>query len=230
MFKISFNTFFVDKVISVNGVTTKSVVLDLAIKLKKKLALIWIGTDVSIAKEAHNNNRLISKYIDYAESFTEAPWFIDELMDIGIKSKLVGYLSVSHEPNYKDKFDSIGVLSYISEGREDFYGLPQIIDLAKQNPRIPFHIVGTKGGNQLNIDNIYYYGWVDKVKYLSLLNKNALFIRLTKHDGFSLAVREALANGNYVIWTQEYGDVFKTDEMDLFKTFNQVKDIVISKN
>ena len=57
-----------DLVISMNGVSDPSGSMDLAVKMKKKIWLNWVGTDVTLAIERFNKGTIYRKYIDQAKN------------------------------------------------------------------------------------------------------------------------------------------------------------------
>ena len=194
---------FADLIISLNGVADKSGSLDLTMKLKKKVLMHWQGTDVLFAMEEAKKGNLNKKYIDYSSNFTDAPWMKEELNSIGIKCGMLEYkwLSVVKTP---EKFKSISVYTYLAKGKELFYGWEIISKLADKHTEIDFFIAGTAGKELEQKKNIHFLGWIDQEKMKELRTTIPIFLRLPKHDGYSLSVLEALSCGNEVIWTMPH--------------------------
>ena len=190
-------------VISFNGVSDESGSLNWVLRLKKKLIMQWQGTDVLLAVERYKSNTINKKYIDYASHFTDALWLKDELKEI---IKTVEILPFKHiEPeNTHDVFSEISILSYVGQGNEEFYGYDLIKDAALKYPSINFHIIGTDGVQINKIDNVFFYGWLPESEVKILMKNLPIFLRLTKHDGNSLVVKEALSYGCEVIWSYPY--------------------------
>lgn len=194
---------FAKLVISFNGVSDESGSLNWVLRFKKKLIMQWQGTDVLLAVERFKSNTINKKYIDYASHFTDAPWLKDELKEI---IKTVDILPFKHieAENSNEAFSEISILSYVGKNNEEFYGFDLIKDAALKYPGINFHIIGSDGVQINKIDNIFFHGWVPESKVKILMKNSPIFLRLTKHDGNSLVVKEALSYGCEVIWSYPY--------------------------
>lgn len=215
--KFILHTFNADLIVSFNGVSASSKALNFAILLNKKIWMQWHGSDVSIAVKAFKENNINLKYVKNSKHFTDAEWLQKELMEIGINSEIVYFKHVEPE-NEVHHFTSSNILTYMAEGKEDFYGFKILSEFAKKHPSTKIHIVGSSGKTiAFSADNIIFHGWVDKNKMNSLLSQNAIFVRLTKHDGNSLSVLEALGNGNEVIWSQPHEKTHLATNLDQFE-------------
>ena len=190
-------------VVSFNGVSSNSGALNWVLKLKKKLLMQWHGTDVLMVEKNKTKGCFTDKYILYASSYTDAPWLRDELASINIEAKLLHFKSMPIS-NSETAFKKISGFTYLAEGREVFYGLKQINELALAFPDIQFHIAGSTGALENIAGNLVFHGWVDKDEMHKLRSENPIFIRLTEHDGYALSVMESIANGNYVLWNQNH--------------------------
>lgn len=195
---------FCDLVISLNGVTDKSGSLNWAIKWRKKIMMLWQGTDVLLATERYNNKTILNTYLDYASQFSDSEQLIKELNQIGINADLLYFKHIQPFDKIEEPFRSISAYSYIANGREDFYGLNILLPLFEQFKDVHFHIIGTEGKTFPNFSNATYYGWINARKYQEIAQESAVFIRLTEHDGYSKSIQEALANGSEVIWNMEH--------------------------
>ncbi len=187
-------------VISFNGVSDHSGSLNWVLKLKKKLVIQWQGTDVSLALERHNNHTINRKYIDASIHFTDASWLKNDL------DKFINSVKIVHFKHFyfiknEIKYKKISVLSYIGKGRESFYGYDELLVTAKNFPEIQFNIIGSNGEGIEKFQNIVFHGWIDETKVNQLMRETPIFVRLTKHDGNSVSVYEALGNGCEVIWS-----------------------------
>jgi hypothetical protein len=87
-------------------------------------------------------------------------------------------------------------------GKEAFYGWPQIERLARDMPDVDFAIVGHDGTALPQLGNIRYHGWVDAL--VPLIDEATAVARLTRHDGLSRTVLEALSRCRHVFWTYDY--------------------------
>jgi len=226
--KFLFHLITAHKVVSVNGVSSKSGSLDWVVQLRKKIILQWQGSDVLTAKNNSKGRGLNRKYIDYGISFTDAPWLKDELSALNISADILHFKHVQHSNNLSP-FTTNDAVSYLAEGKEKFYGIDHLIKLASDFPSIKFHIIGSKGEGFIVPENLIFYGWISKERVNQLLNEHPIFIRLTEHDGYSLSVMEAIANGNYVLWNQLHECVqYVADMKELVSGFAKLIELVNS--
>ena len=185
--------------ISFNGVSDRSGSLDLVLKKRKKLVMQWHGSDVKIAIERKREGQLYAPYIDNAIHVFSAPWFEQELFGI-VDSGVYAPISFVEDFAGQHQYDAIRVLSYLAEGKEEYYGWEYIRHLAELYPTFQFTIVGTSGEQLEKIANVHFHGWVNKDLMNDLYKSHALFVRLCGHDGKSFAVSQALAMGCEVLW------------------------------
>jgi trans-aconitate methyltransferase len=66
-------------------------------------------------------------------------------------------------------------------------------------PAIDFHIYGMDHPNFDLPENMKLYGWVESHVFEKAVKEIPIFLRLTEHDGFSVAVIEALGYGAEVM-------------------------------
>lgn len=192
---------FAGMCISVNGVTDNSTALNWVLLLGKKLILLWSGTDLLLALDRNSKQSISRKYIDYAINATDSNLLSNELNQLQIPHVITHFKWLPIESLQEQKYDRIRVLSYVAKGKEDFYGWQTIRQAAIDNPLLDFILVGTDGKDLSLPQNVTCLGWIDKVRLTQLYKECAIFLRLPKHDGFSLSVLEAIAYGAEVIWT-----------------------------
>jgi hypothetical protein len=187
------------KVVSFNGASSESGSLNWVLRMKKELIMQWHGSDVLTAQQNIISGNFTRKYIDASRSFTDAPWLLDELLRLKIDANILHFKSVELK-NKSAPFLSKDVLTYLSKGKELFYGYKSIVKLATEFKDTTFHVVGTDGLNLNAPHNIKFYGWVDQIRLEELMDLAPIYLRFCEHDGYSLSVLQALANGNYVIY------------------------------
>lgn len=226
-FAWSLNT--ADKVVSFNGVSSKSGSMDLVLKKKKKLLMYWHGTDVLKAVEADKQGRIYKEYIDHAQHYTDAPWLKQELKEIGIEANLLPFKYTEVDESPCDKYEGVNILTYVGKGREEFYGLPNIMAAADQLKDIQFNVVGTNGEGWNAPDNLSFLGWNDQTSMKELRRENAIFLRIVEHDGNALSVMEALGAGQEVIWTYP-GEHCHLMKGDLANKIAEVRQKVAERN
>ena len=191
---------FFDKVLSMNGVSDPSGSLDLVLKYKKPLIMLWQGTDVSLALERAATGTIYRKYLDYANHYAVAPWLVDELRTLGIGADELSFIWLSPNPGPLSPAGSFSAMTYLAKGREDFYGWPVIRDAFRQMPDIPLTVVGSAGEGLEPIENITFRGWLNPDEMKRLQYETNVMVRMTQHDGNPHSVAEALGMGMDVIW------------------------------
>lgn len=203
-FKFALDIRNADVFISMNGVSDGSGSLDLVMKKHVPMMMLWMGTDVHLAIERHENGSINRKFIEYAHHFTDSPLLKRELESIGINAKTLHFKWINTSNNNIDVFPSLSAFSYIGQGKADFYGWQQVRELALVFPEISFKIAGSTGVELHDIPkNVKFLGWIDNESMNRLRNETPIFIRLPQHDGFSMSVLEAMGSGCEVLWNQE---------------------------
>lgn len=191
---------FTDCVISMNGVTDNSGSLNWVLRLKKKLVMQWMGTDVILALERFRKGTIDRKYIDYAQNRVDATWLKEELNELELSAELVDFkYFFPGEP--LAKFEKNAVMSYVAEARQDFYGIEMIFQAANRFPEIDFLLYGMKDTKYKFPKNVKLMGWTTEAEFAKGLKSTSVFLRLPKHDGFSASVIEAMGFGCEVFWT-----------------------------
>lgn len=185
---------------SINGTTSKSKVFDWAFFWKKRVMMTWVGTDVT--KAINNPNRL-QKYLDKASHYCEVKWIQQELrLELGIDAEILNFFNfdINQSSAFIKNASNLVVLSYIGAGREKYYGLDKIIELAKCFPNVEFRIAGIENHSEEPYENIKFLGWVRDMKLE--FDKCHVTARLIEHDGLSGFVLESMLYGKYVLYSQ----------------------------
>lgn len=203
----------------------------------------YIGSDVLIPAKKSSKALNISK-LSY-KTLAVSQHLIDELGCIGInKIELL-------EPFYFEDAEIIKevvypkqkiILSYIPEGKEEFYGYRFILDAADSFPGYKFNIIGNSGSNLEKRSNIQFFGWVNNVD--RYIDDCFVYIRNTKHDGLPNLVLQSLLRGKYVLYPHKIpftdevcldnlSNILRKEDMNLngkkFIADNYSKDIFIKK-
>lgn len=218
---------FVDVIYSINGSLSKSKVFDIAFKLKKRVMMTWVGTDVSKAKKEPHKNQL---YLTESEHYCEVEWIQNELKELNIDAKIQNFF------NFKTNFEAVAnnstqlnVLTYISKNREEYYGWNELRYIAEQNPTIQFTVVGTDGiGTYPN--NINCLGWQKDMN--EHFNKAHVTVRFVQHDGLSGFVLESLIRGKQVIYSKPLAHcLYAQYKEDIHQHIQQLnKDLLAGKD
>jgi hypothetical protein len=193
-----------DIVYSINGTITNSKVLDMALKNKVKCIMHWVGTDVLSAINAYNSGDYKLDFIKKVHHLCEVDWIQEELMPLGIDAKILNFASFDQSFEIQAPEDNkLSLLTYMSDARAEFYGLPKVIELAKKFPEVSFTIVGAKASAYFPLPaNVEALGWVDNMAYY--FNNCHATIRIPEHDGLSNFVLESLARGKHVFYNHPY--------------------------
>jgi hypothetical protein len=194
---------FTDIFISMNGVTDESGSMNKVLKSKKPLVMQWMGTDISLALERAQNKTINRKYLEHATHFVDAPWMVKELESIGLNVVLAPFKWVESRQRVLP-YGRMQVLTYIPESRMNFYGWQQVRKLASDFPNVVFLVFGTTFCTDDFPENISLQGWVSESDFRREMEKSAVFLRLTEHDGYSVSVMEALAAGCEVLATHPF--------------------------
>lgn len=212
------------KVVSFNGATSESGSLNWALKFKREIIMQWHGSDVLSARKNKEKGTFTTKYVNAARSYSDASWLIEELKELNVSATPAMFKHVAVS-GLETPFAGPGVFAYIAAGQETFYGLPLLIQLVKAFPEIIFYVAGTNGEESEQLSNINYLGWISEEEFSSYLNQCPVFLRLPEHDGYSLSVLKALANGNYVIWTYPHEQaILATDRENLVHEFQKLNE------
>jgi hypothetical protein len=191
----------------------------------------WIGTDVDNSVRDSGANRLTGGFDSSRRLDTHlagAPWLVAELNGIGITASYVAHPAelpqVSPPPEMPSNFRA---LAYIAEGRFEYYGGPTILEAARQLPGIDFDIVGCRAPATEEVPaNVSFLGWRSDLDQLML--QSSVVIRLARHDGMSLIVREALASARFVIWTRQMTAVLTVPHDSPAAVVASLRDLVAS--
>ena len=212
-----------DCIFSINGSITKSKVFDMAFKNNVPVIMNWVGTDVLIAINAFKQGDYNKEYISNAIHFCEVDWIKEELEKVGIDALVSNYMCFDKKLDNSNCLNKkLSVLSYVSNKKPDFYGIKEIITLAKKNPNINFNIVGTEALDYYPLpNNINAHGWVEDMN--SIFNDVHICIRFTQHDGLSNFVLEALSRGKQVLYNNRFNHcIYSKSEEDLHNNLFQL--------
>ncbi len=201
---------FCDVVYSINGTLDNSRTIDWALFWNKKVMMLWVGTDVLNAAKSDAPNQ---KYLSKCYHYCEADWIKSELLAIGIKAKTLFYINFTEETSSTFPIsDGLSVLSYISKGREEFYGWNYLVQLAKELPDVKFRIVGTDGKGLEVPQNVVCLGWLPSLE--NEFDRAHVTIRWLEHDGLSRFVHESLLREKYVLYTFPVQNCFHVRKLE----------------
>lgn len=189
--------------------------------LGKKVIIHWIGSDVMHAASDKGSafqtllQKIAYKMVDSHLADFEPS--VEELKSLGIEAKVVPLMPdmpLLQEDITWPVEDRVFV--YLPETRQEFYGSEIIFRLAEEMPDINFLITRHSGEGTPQLPNIKYLGWVEDIE--TVWRQVKVYLRLTKHDGLSHTVIEALARGKHVIWSYEFPHCHRA------QTFEEARD------
>ncbi|WP_413944579.1 hypothetical protein [Bdellovibrio sp. HCB-162] len=206
--------FFAKAVYQIGGSSTPGGALKLALFLRRKIFFHWVGTDVLIAKDKYAQKKLNYGYLKRITHFCEVDWIQKELKDIFIDAEIVSLASFDSREikEINMAFDSFSILTYIGKGKEQFYGIQKVIQLAKAFPEVQIRIVGISGYAGELPSNITLLGWVTNMN--DEYRKCSLYLRLVEHDGLAFSVLEALSYGRYVAYSQRFDNTVQVKTVE----------------
>lgn len=198
----------------------------LALKLRKKVVVHWIGTDVlRIREDYYKNPRKINAE---CENYAVASWLKDELNEIGIHSEEIPIVSLDIDYECNEMPESHRVLTYIPKHRAEFYNYELMKQLAAELPKVKFYVVGNDGtDDKSKLQNIEYMGWLDREHIQALMRKSTVLFRYPQHDGLPRMMIEALAAGREVVYKYKYPYVntpFSEEFEDILITLREILD------
>ncbi len=177
---------------------------DLLMHIRRRPVVIhWVGTDVQIALEEHARHNVSARLAEGAIHWCDAPWLVDELRGIGIRSEHVPLPIpglAAGPPPLPDRFRVLLYLPVDAFDREVF-DLDTLLRLPREFPGIDFVEVPSPPETLPGPlpPNLEARGWVDDMD--ALYREISVYVRLTSHDGMSFMAAECLARGRQVIWT-----------------------------
>lgn len=214
-----FNIFRIDVVYSVSASISGGGALNLATLFNKRIVQHFIGSDVLTAEQDFKKSNISDNLIKSSSFLCEVEWIKDELKNISIDATVVPIMAYKQEKKPKD-FENLSVLTYMSKGKEEFYGVQDYIALAKNFPKIPFKIAGIDSYENLP-HNVKCLGWIDMIKELQ---NTTVFIRNAEHDGLGFSVIEALSLGRIVLYNYKFPNVQSfSNRENLIAEFKKIK-------
>ncbi len=186
----------------------RSRLAELALTFRKRVVMHWGGTDVLNAVEAYNAGLGSRRIIGMCEHWATTTWIAQELAAIGVKAKIVPYTALNFPSDVPPLPRRFTVLTYLPESRPEFYGSDSIIALARDFPNVQFTVLASTAASpwlkhESVPANVRALGSVRDLD--SVYREATVLVRLTKHDGLSFMVAEALARGRYILWRYPVG-------------------------
>lgn len=170
-------------------------------KMKKKIIIHWIGTDVHNAITNRKSKFIAKKYKHLVDVHLAVhSRLVMELNSIGINCEelplpVFSLYQLSSLPAKKK------ILVYMPDSRSDFFGKPVVDKLFNSLPDLDF-IVVPNSGKDYRKTNVTCMPWVDDME--KIYRDVSVLIRLPVHDGLPNSIIEALSMGRYVIYSYDF--------------------------
>lgn len=170
-------------------------------KMKKKIIVHWIGTDVYNAITNRKSKFIAKKYKRLVDVHLAVhSRLVKELNSIGINSEELPLPVFRLYPLYplpaKKK-----ILVYLPDSRSNFFGKKVVDKLFDSFPDLDF-VVLPNSGKDYRKTNVTCISWVDDME--KIYRNTSVLIRLPIHDGLPNSVIEALSMGRYVIYSHDF--------------------------
>ncbi len=167
----------------------------------KKVICHWIGTDILKAKENKDKINKVQSYIHY--NLACSPLIKKELKELNIEAEEIAILPNEMTKNYSKLPEKHAVITYLPEGKEDFYGIEYVKYAAQNYSNIQFYVVGNSK-DIINLKNVHFLGKINQKEMSDLYDETTILMRLPKHDGLSLMLLEALIKGKEVLYCYDF--------------------------
>lgn len=171
----------------------------------KQTIYYWIGTDVldAVRERQCDDKVRFADSIQRGHHFANAPWLAEELRGLGIESDLVlfpvGKVSPPEE-SFIEWPALFTVLTYIPDGRAEFYGGSAFAMAARRMPNVRFLVVGGRGRWLVDPPpNLKFLGHVQDMR--RILNEAHVVVRQVEHDAIGGTVREGLFFARHVVYS-----------------------------
>ncbi len=183
--------------------------------LRKRQIFHWVGTDIVHLRSSPSLQRKYSSrtYIHLAENDGSAT----ELRKMGLHVHVAPLPVATLPASVAPMPATFTLLMYVPSSRGEHYGeteyLRLIADLTQTDIRFLF-VGGTLPKAAASDSRVVNYGRVANMQ--PIYDATTVLLRLTRSDGLSFMVLEALAAGRYVCWSKPLGECeYVTDYEDL---------------
>lgn len=193
-------------------------------------AILWAGSDILHFLDGYwlddkgsikISPKPLATWINKnCENYVENEVEQDALKSIGIDSQIVPSF-LGNVEDYQVVFNTNKKIRYYSSvsGNEfEKYGWYKILEIAKQNPEIEFHLYGnSKYFNIKDSENIIVHGLIPKEQMNREIIGMTGAIRLTEFDGFSEIIAKSLLWGQWPISIIRYPHTLYPSNIDMAK-------------
>jgi hypothetical protein len=167
---------------------------------KKKVVMLWSGSDVLFAKRELAGGLQDSWIFDKIH-WGVSPWVVEEVRSMGLPCEHVQTYFMETAGEAAPLPAEFSVLLYVADAKKaDLYGWDLMVEVAQKLPHVSFQLCGLPEDQSLSGPaNIKIHKWMPNLS--SLMEKSAVYYRPARHDGLSFTVLEALAAGRHVLYS-----------------------------
>jgi hypothetical protein len=190
----------------------------------------WIGTDVYVLFKKGVKYRFVNFLSKITQKLISrniigSEFLRKELNEKNVDGLVIPLIAEGISLDTQPPPRKHAALTYIPNGREEFYSLDMVLKLASEFNDVKFIVVGNDGNGVLNkkqYRNVEFKGYVNKQEMDAIYANISILIRLPIHDGFSMMVIEAMAKGKTVIYSMnQEGTVYVDDYDKLREAFDE---------
>jgi glycosyltransferase involved in cell wall biosynthesis len=180
---------------------------------KKKLIMLWCGSDVLFAQQQLDAGIPIESWIRDKIHWSVSPIMAEEVRALGLECEYVQASFVDPVLNPKPLARKFSVLAYApSFKKAQLYGLDRVLEVATRLPDVEFNIVGIMDEIvPVCPQNVLVHAHIDLNQFYE---QSTVLYRPVRHDGVSFMVLEALAHGRHVVYTRPFPATILVNDLE----------------
>ena len=163
---------------------------------------LWVGSDAWSAANCRVDRKSAARLRKLVDLNIAASEYVRErLRKVSIDSFLVPpRAEVVTDREARSAPLPPAVLSYLLNGRQEFYGLSYVRHAAEERPDVPFIVVGDDEHLLGDLPNVDSLGFVKDME--PVWQRTGCLMRMTEHDSAPRMIETALSHGCYVIFNK----------------------------
>jgi hypothetical protein len=193
---------------------------------KKKLIMLWCGSDVLFAQQQQSDGIPIEPWIRNKIHWAVSPAMAEEVRALGLDCEYVQASFVNRVPNPKPLPEKFSILTYApSFKKAKLYGLDRVMEVAARLPDVDFNLVGIRDDVIPRCPpNVKVHALVNLTTFYE---QSTVLYRPVSHDGgISFMVLEALAHGRHVVYSRPFPASILVDNVDAAcREMNRLRDL-----
>lgn len=187
-----------DLIYAIGPSVTKNSPLDLLARLRKRIVIHWVGSDVEYAIEAWRHGHASERLLHNATHWADASWLAEEVRPTGIRAEerpLPMHIAIGEPTPLPNEHR---VLISLPAAPHSAYDIEGTLAVVAALPGVRFTLVGGYD-SAAPLPNLENRGFTNDMA--SVYRDHTVFLRLMRHDALSHSVVEALSFGRRVVWT-----------------------------